>query len=71
MDILRILLQKNLLKKEDADRMEKEIQTTGQKPEELLLARRKIEEALLVSASRCAAGNGVQAEESQAKEAIP
>lgn len=47
MDILNLLVQKNLLKKEEAERLEKEIQVTGQKPEEALLARRKIEEDLL------------------------
>lgn len=47
MDIVTLLVQKNLLKKEEAERLQKEIQTTGQKPEEMLLARRKIEEDLL------------------------
>ncbi|HEY4509542.1 MAG TPA: GspE/PulE family protein [Candidatus Paceibacterota bacterium] len=47
MDIVTLLVQKDLLKKEEAERLRKEIQTTGQKPEEILLARRKIEEDLL------------------------
>ncbi len=47
MDILNILVQKNLLKKEEAERLQKEIEITGQRPEEILLARKKIEEDLL------------------------
>jgi len=47
MDILKILVQKNLLKKEDAEQIGKEVQATGQRPEEILLTRRKIDENLL------------------------
>ena len=50
MNIITLLVQKNLLKKEDAELLKKEIQTTGQKPEEILLAQRKIEEDLLFGA---------------------
>ena len=47
MDILQFLQQKNLLKKEDVEQIEKEAQSSGKKPEEVLLERRKIEEELL------------------------
>lgn len=47
MDILAILVEKNLLKREDVEQIEKEVQMSGQKPEEVLTARRKIEEDLL------------------------
>lgn len=47
MDIIKILLQKNLLKKEEAEQIEKEMKATGQRAEEVLLARKKIEEDIL------------------------
>ncbi|MEK7542324.1 MAG: GspE/PulE family protein [Patescibacteria group bacterium] len=47
MDILETLIQKNLLKREDAVQIEKEARATGQKPEEVLLSRRKLDEDLL------------------------
>ncbi|HCM36328.1 MAG TPA: hypothetical protein DIS53_00095 [Candidatus Wildermuthbacteria bacterium] len=47
MDILQALVQKNLLRKEEAEQIGKEVQASGQKPEEVLFARRKIDEDLL------------------------
>ena len=47
MDILKFLLQKNLLNKEDAEQIEKEVRSSGQKIEEVLLAQKKIDEDLL------------------------
>ena len=47
MDILQALLKKNILRQEDVEQAEKEAQATGQKPEEILLAGRGIQEDLL------------------------
>ena len=47
MDIIKVLLEKNLLKKEEVGQIEKEMKATGQRAEDVLLARKKIEEDIL------------------------
>ena len=47
MDILELLLAKHILKKEDVQLVEKELQSSGRKAEELLVQKRKVDEDLL------------------------
>ena len=47
MDILQLLEKKNILKKDEVERIRKEVQSSGQKAEEVLLMRKKVDEDLL------------------------
>jgi len=56
MDILEVLLKKNLLNKEQADQVKKEVASSGEKAEIVLLKRRLIEEDLLFATKSEAVG---------------
>lgn len=47
MDLIKLLIEKNLIKKEDAARLESEIKTSGQSVEELLLSEKMVDESIL------------------------
>jgi len=56
MDILRVLAEKHLLKKEQVEQIKKEIASSGEKPEEALLKNQLIEEDLLFATKSEAVG---------------
>jgi len=56
MDTLKVLVDKHLLKKEEAEQIQKEVASSGEKAEEILLKRRMIEEDLLFETKSEAVG---------------